>query len=314
MANPLVSFIVPVYNKSRALEATLASLLGQGGPFDSEFVFVDDASTDDSAALLERHADPRIRVVRNADNRGPAIRLNQGARAARGDFLQFVDGDDVLARGATAEMLRILEQEDADVIYGKWRMTQKRGDELLDETLAPGAGYTVSERPLHYVLTHSRIVRMVAMSTRACFEASGGCDEEVFVQDESLPLRLAWKARRFVDFAGEVVLVPAHDGGNLSRNKVQQHHDGFCVFRNALAQMNGIDEECRKLLGQKAVSIAWKHYRRTMKGSLASKVFAGYLLSKPGLLPAPGGRLDKLDRLFDGYRGRIRTPGPGTKP
>jgi hypothetical protein len=148
------------------------------------------------------------------------------------------------------------------------------------------------------------------MTTRACFAASGGCDEEVFVQDESLPLRLAWKARRFVDFAGTVILVPAHDGGNLSQNKVQQHHDGFCVFRNALAQMSDIDTECRKLLGQKAVSIAWKHYRRTMKGSLASKVFAGYLRSKTGLWPATDARLEKLHRLFDGYQERIRKPCP----
>lgn len=308
MAKPLVSFIVPVYNKGQALDATLASLLGQRGPFEAEFIFVDDASTDDSLAVLERHGDPRVRIIRNSENCGPAIRLNQGARAARGDFLQFVDADDVLARGASAEMLRILQQEEADVIYGKWRLTQERGEALLDEALAPGAPYTVSERPLHYVLTHSRIVRMVVMTRRACFAASGGCDEKVFVQDESLPLRLAWKARRFVDFAGTVVLVPAHDGGNLSQNKVQQHHDGFCVFRHALEDLTGIDGECRKRLRQNATSIAWKHYRRTMHGRLASAVFARYLLSKAGLFPGGEAGLERLYRLFDGFADRIRRP------
>ena len=311
MTPPLVSFIVPVYNKSHALAATLASLRNQDGPFASEFIFIDDASTDDSVAVLERHADSRVRIIRNGENCGPAVRLNQGARVARGEYLQFVDADDILARGATAEMLRILREENADVIYGKWRLTKARGEELLEETLAPGAAYTVSERPLHYVLTHSRIVRMVAMTTGACFAASGGCDEGVFVQDESLPLRLAWKARRFVDFSGTVILVPAHEGGNLSQNKVQQHHDGFRVFRNALEEMSDIDLQCRRLLQQKAISIAWKHYRRTMGGRLTSGVFQTYLLSKTGILPGGNGRLDQLYRLFNDFHGRIRKPCPG---
>lgn len=310
MTKPTVSFIVPVYNKSRALNATLNSLLNQEGSFDAEFIFVDDASTDNSVEILEQNPDPRIRVIKNADNRGPAIRLNQGARAARGDYLQFVDGDDVLARGATAEMLRILQEEKADVIYGKWRMTQQPAENLLDETLAAGAAYTVSDRPLHYVLTHSRIVRMVAMTTRSCFMESGGCDETVFVQDESLPLRLAWKAKRFVDFSGAVILVPAHDGGNLSQNKVQQHHDGFCVFRNALEDLEGIDGKCQRLLNRKAISIAWKHYRRNMKGSLFSAFFLQYAQSKI-CSPMPHKRkLAMLYELFDGFSDRIRKIGP----
>ncbi len=308
LTKPTISFIVPVYNKGHALEATLASLLNQDGPFDSEFIFVDDASTDNSVSLLEHNSDPRISIIRNADNRGPAIRLNQGARAARGDYLQFIDADDVLAKQATATMLRILQQEDADVIYGKWEITQKLGLDLLDMTLLPGSGYIVSDSPLHYVLTHSRIARMAAMTTSTCFTASGGCDEQVFVQDESLPLRIARKARRFIDFSGAIIYVPAHDYCNLSRNKVQQHHDGFCVFRNALAQMTDIDQECRRLLGRKAVSCAWKHYNRTMKGSFFSSVFIHYLLSKTHLWSATRELLEKLYRLFDGYQDHIRKP------
>ena len=166
----------------------------------------------------------------------------------------------------------------------------------------------VSAHP-DYVLTHRRMVRMVAMTTRSCFMASGGCDETVFVQDESLPLRLAWKAKRFVDFAGAVILVPAHDGGNLSRNKVQQHHDGFCVYRNALADLDGIDDKCRRLLYRKAVSIAWKHYRRNMKGSLFPSFFLRYALSKFCWSMPQERKLAMLYELFGGFSDQIRKAG-----
>jgi len=309
MKKPLVSFIVPVYNKSHALNSTLTSLLNQTGDFDSEFVFVDDASTDNSLQILKNISDSRIVIIENSHNRGPAVRLNQGAKIARGNFLQFVDADDVLCRGATDEMLRILQQESADVIYGKWCLTQKTAKNLLEERLAQNNSYIVSDKPLHYVLTHRQIVRMVALTTRACYDASGGCDERVFVQDESLSLRLAWKASRFVDFKGTVILVPRQNQNNLSYNKVQQHHDGFCVYRNALKDMEGIDEICRKRLYEKSISIAWKHYRRTMNGTLLSPIFFCYLLSKIGLLKFSEASLDKIYQLFDDYSNQIRRPG-----
>ena len=308
MIKPLVSYVVPVYNKSHAVQSTLASLLRQAGPFDAEFIFVDDASTDNSVAILENYNDERITVIKNSDNHGPAVRLNQGARASNGDFLQFVDADDILARGATAEMLQILLREKADVIYGKWQVTSETAESLLRQEVPPGQRYEVSDRPLQYVLTHKRIVRMVLMTTRSCFTASGGCDETIFVQDESLPLRLAAKAERFVDYSGITVYVPAQDESNLSYNKIQQHHDGFCAYRNAMEDLQGIDALCAQLLNKKAMSIVWKHYRRNTSGSIISTLFLKYLCSKIFPSIPSSEKLDKLYELFDPYSGQIRRP------
>lgn len=305
---PTVSFVVPVFNKGHVLSATLASLLAQGGDFISEYIFVDDASTDNSLEILLQCKDPRVKIIQNDVNCGPAVRVNQGARVAKGEFLQFVDADDILCLGATSVMLKILQRERADVIYGKWLLTRKPVDKITQKENVLEQSYVVSDRPLRYVLTHKNIVRMVLMTTRDCFLSCGGCDETVFVQDESLPLRLAYKARRFVDYSGVIVHVPSHDKSNLSSNKIQQHHDGFCVFRNALRELKNIDDECRRLIYKRAISICWKHYRRNIKGTIFSKMTARYLWSKIGL-PTPSEQvLDELYEIFKPFQSLIRTP------
>ena len=93
---PTVSAVLTVYNKAPFLPNTIRSLRRQmDDEHDVEYIFVDDASTDDSVPVIKDHvADaPHIRIIENERNRGPSIRLNQGAAAAAGDYLYFLDGD-----------------------------------------------------------------------------------------------------------------------------------------------------------------------------------------------------------------------------
>jgi glycosyltransferase involved in cell wall biosynthesis len=311
MTPVLVSYVVTVFNKEDTIAKTAASLLNQSGDFNAEYIFVDDASTDRSVSILEELGDPRIRIVRNTDNKGPSIRLNQGALEAKGEYLQFIDADDILVRGATAEMLRILQTEEAEVIYGKWKHFSHLQGELLDEELEPNLPYVVSEDPLRYVLTHRNIVRMVLMTTLECFRSSGGCDETIFIQDESLPLRLAWKATRFIDFSGKVVIVSQSSIGNLSNNADQIYHDGFHACRNALIEMSDIDDALKRLIRKKALSIAWKYYYRELGGSHFSLIFCDYLWSRI-ISGDPGdSRISSLSCLFsDGDEVRRPAAGP----
>ena len=92
---PLVSVVVPVFRTEAYLEACLASLLRQ--TFRAfEVIVVDDASPGDVAGILARAAGPdsRFRAVRHGENLGVARARVTGARAARGQYLSFVDSDD----------------------------------------------------------------------------------------------------------------------------------------------------------------------------------------------------------------------------
>lgn len=92
--DPLVSIIVPLYNKERYIAQTLESVLQQSDT-DWECIVVDDGSTDRGPERVAAYEDERIRLIRQA-NAGPAAARNHGAREARGEWLLFLDADDEL--------------------------------------------------------------------------------------------------------------------------------------------------------------------------------------------------------------------------
>jgi glycosyltransferase involved in cell wall biosynthesis len=95
-AAPLVSLCVSAHNYGRFLPACIDSILDQSYP-NIECVVVDDGSTDDTGEVLDRYAD-RIRVVRHAVAQGQLNTMFAGFRVAQGQFVGFVDADDILYR------------------------------------------------------------------------------------------------------------------------------------------------------------------------------------------------------------------------
>jgi glycosyltransferase involved in cell wall biosynthesis len=90
--NPLVSVVIPCYNAAKTLAATLESVLAQSyRPI--EVIVVDDGSSDESAAIARSFA-PRVTVVVQK-NGGPASARNEGIRRCRGEYIAFLDADDL---------------------------------------------------------------------------------------------------------------------------------------------------------------------------------------------------------------------------
>ncbi|GII03262.1 bifunctional glycosyltransferase/CDP-glycerol:glycerophosphate glycerophosphotransferase [Planobispora takensis] len=124
---PLISVIVPIYNVERYLDACLESLACQTWQ-DIEVVMVDDGSPDAGAAIAERHAarDPRFVLVRRP-NGGLGAARNTGLRRARGEFLAFLDGDDMLPLHALETMVTTLMETGSDFVAGNVHRFSGRG-------------------------------------------------------------------------------------------------------------------------------------------------------------------------------------------
>jgi glycosyltransferase involved in cell wall biosynthesis len=125
---PSVSVIVPFYNVEAYLDACLDSLRGQDHP-ELEIVLVDDASPDGSRAIAERHAadDGRVLIVTHEANAGLGPARNTGVARASGDYLIFVDSDDVLAAPDTLRRLVAAARDSgAQVVTG-------RAEKLFDD-------------------------------------------------------------------------------------------------------------------------------------------------------------------------------------
>jgi glycosyltransferase involved in cell wall biosynthesis len=113
---PVVSVVVPTYDVAAFLPECLDSLLGQSYR-DLEIVVVDDGSTDGSGAIADEHAthDARLHVV-HTENRGLGAARNVGVRHVSGDYLAFLDSDDVLPSDAYAAMVARLETSGSDFV------------------------------------------------------------------------------------------------------------------------------------------------------------------------------------------------------
>jgi succinoglycan biosynthesis protein ExoO len=112
-----VSVVMANYNGARHLAAAVGSVLGQTLA-DLELIVVDDRSTDDSLAVVDRAAgdDPRVRVLAQAQNSGPGAARNRGLDAARGRWLAIVDSDDLLEPDRLAALVARGEAADADIV------------------------------------------------------------------------------------------------------------------------------------------------------------------------------------------------------
>jgi glycosyltransferase involved in cell wall biosynthesis len=96
--NPLLSVVIPTWNRAQSVCDAVNSALAQRAG-EVEMIVVDDASTDATASVLEREFGSQIRYSRLAQQRGPGGARNAGARLARGQFVSFLDSDDVWLAG-----------------------------------------------------------------------------------------------------------------------------------------------------------------------------------------------------------------------
>jgi glycosyltransferase involved in cell wall biosynthesis len=107
VSTPIVSVVVPTYNRAELIGASVASLLAQTG-VDFEVVVVDDGSTDDTRARLAAIREPRLRVVAAAHG-GVGAARNAGVAVCRGRYVAFHDSDDEALPGRLARPVEVLE-------------------------------------------------------------------------------------------------------------------------------------------------------------------------------------------------------------
>jgi len=113
----LVSIIIPCYNAERFLAETLQSAFAQNYP-NTEVIIVDDGSIDGTPDLIRAYAD-RVRAE-FGPNRGASAARNRGTALARGEFIQYLDADDLLTPDAVTRRVAALQKTGYDVAYSDW--------------------------------------------------------------------------------------------------------------------------------------------------------------------------------------------------
>ena len=117
MSAPLVSVLIPCYNAEPFLGETLESALAQSHP-NLEIILVDDGSTDGSIAIARRY-EPRIRVI-GVQQAGASAARNLATRQSSGEWIQYLDADDLLTPDAIALRLEVALARGAGVVCSDW--------------------------------------------------------------------------------------------------------------------------------------------------------------------------------------------------
>lgn len=109
MTSPLVSIIIPVYNAAAYLEECIHSAIDQTWPA-TEIIIIDDGSTDQSLNIASSYTD-RIKVF-TQPNKGASAARNRGLQEATGDYIQFLDADDLLHKDKIRNQLHLLKENE----------------------------------------------------------------------------------------------------------------------------------------------------------------------------------------------------------
>ena len=126
--NPKISVISPVYNKEKYILRFLRSIQNQFFD-DIEIVLIDDNSNDNTIKLIENYQkeDERIILIKHKRNKGTLISRNEGAILSKGEFLTFIDPDDILSKDILKYCYKISKKYDYDLI----RFNMYKGNDTI---------------------------------------------------------------------------------------------------------------------------------------------------------------------------------------
>jgi glycosyltransferase involved in cell wall biosynthesis len=182
MNPPLVSILIPCHNASPWLEQTLESALAQTWA-PKEIIVVDDGSSDNSAAIVHTYASHGVRLA-TQENRGAAAARNHALQHARGEFIQFLDADDLLAPDKIEQQLRSLSAAAGHIAAGPWG---RFDDNPASAVFTPEANWRDS-KPVDWLALNFAGRGMMPpaawLTPRTLIDAAGPWDERLTLNDD----------------------------------------------------------------------------------------------------------------------------------
>lgn len=181
---PVVSAVIPCYNGEQYVSEAIESVLSQtAGPV--EIVVVDDGSSDNSVAVVERYTGGNnVTLIRHAENRGIAAARNTGVRASRGSYIGFLDQDDLWHEDKIKYQLPAFENDESGeigVVFSNITfLDERRKGPALQPNKAPRGVDRFGHDDLIASLFMKNYVQIGATLTRReCFDTVGYLDETI---------------------------------------------------------------------------------------------------------------------------------------
>lgn len=195
---PLISVIIPVYDRTDLLRESIESILNQ--TFQKfELLLVCDGSPPETMDVIDKYkSHPKVRVFRYRDNSGNPVRgRNKGIREAKGIYIAFQDSDDIAEPNRLVISYRYAEKYNADVVYGMWRVKKEKGASEY-YNLTDGQIVHITNFDFHSLKQRNLLCQSTVMVKTAALKKAGGIKPEIrYCEDYELWLRLAYLGNTF---------------------------------------------------------------------------------------------------------------------
>jgi len=186
---PLISVVIPTYNRSSTIVASIESVRDQSFK-DIEIIVVDDGSTDNTESVISGLDIPELRYIRYSESRGANAARNIGIQAALGEYIAFQDSDDIWHSEKLEKQLHACRHFDAKVSFCAFHRI-KYGN----KSVVPKPGYNIQAgyHNMHAALLRGSFISCVTLLiNKAALLQAGSFDEELpRLQDWELCLRLS---------------------------------------------------------------------------------------------------------------------------
>lgn len=212
----LVSLVIPCYNAGKLLNQAIESVFSQTCP-DYEIIVIDDGSTDETPKIIRSYGS-RIKA-KFTPNRGASSARNLGTSLAMGEFIQYLDADDVLLPNALEKRIVALQQTKADVAYSDWQKLEENdnGDFELGEIVSRKIEQ-INEDPEIAIFTDFWCPPASLTYRTTIVDKIGTWNESLpIIQDARFLLDAALMGAKFVHVAGIDAYYRVHKKNSLSK-------------------------------------------------------------------------------------------------
>jgi glycosyltransferase involved in cell wall biosynthesis len=257
---PLVTVVTPCYNAARTVLDAIASARAQSyRPI--EIIAVDDGSKDETLDLLAQVAGDDLHVIVCEKNGGVAAARNRAVKAARGEFIAFLDADDTWSADKLERQMALMAANPRIVLVGCRAMQHRRdgGREIVNSRRRPPRGPEAWRNMLH----HSYLVPSMVLVRTATARAIGGFDETMRSAEEDQDFFIRMGLQGEVGFVDDCLTFMHEQPASLSiRNRNREHETVLPMIERhcrALADRLSTAEQ-RAILGARLTAIGRSVY------------------------------------------------------
>jgi len=223
---PLISIVVPVYNAEIFLIDTIQTVAEQTYT-NWELIFVDDCSMDKSVEVILKHHmnEPRIRLYKNSTNLHAALTRNKGIDESNGEYIAFLDADDLWATTKIEKQVAFMQQKDCAFSFTGYEFTDEYGNPNGKKVSVPA------------MLSYKQALRnTIIWTSTVMFDMSKLSKDEIHMPNvKSEDTACWWKVLKTIDYAygiPEILSYYRRSGGTLSSNKFEAIKRVWNLYRN----------------------------------------------------------------------------------